>query len=188
MHVSLIRDIILIIGWPLLVSVSSLIVFRGYRFNKGVEGNPLGALILRLMWALVITMFSLGVVATFFMFYSPVVGVYIVLPIFIVWFFSIVTILISVPELEAEFMRINVAKETVKKMLDDKAQELYKERMRSAEASELVDVLQRERDRLNSLTKIMFGRENRIAELKQEIEKLKKADLPYTLNSEPKDD
>jgi hypothetical protein len=88
-YLAMIRDIILIIGWPVLIGGSIYIFARGMGVYKLVKGSLVGNLTKTLVFSVLVEMYSLGIVSTFYMFREET-GVYIVLPVFFVWFISFI--------------------------------------------------------------------------------------------------
>lgn len=86
------RDVILIIGWPILVAGSIYIFVKGRGVYKMVKGSLIGNLTKTLVFSVLVEMYSLGIVSTAFMFCQER-GVYLVLPVFFVWFVSFIATL-----------------------------------------------------------------------------------------------
>jgi hypothetical protein len=91
-YLAMIRDIILGIGWPVLIAGSIFIFIRGRGVYKMVKGSLVGNLTKTLVFSVLVEMYSLGIVSTAFMFCQEK-GVYLVLPVFLVWFISFVATL-----------------------------------------------------------------------------------------------
>lgn len=85
------RVFILGFGWPVLIVASIFILTKSVQFYVVVKESPFGKLVLASMAGWLITMYSLGIVATFYMF-SELAAVRIVFPIFFVWFATLVII------------------------------------------------------------------------------------------------
>ena len=79
------RNIILIIGWPVLVGGSILLFIRGAQVYKLVKGSLVGKITKVLVYTMLVEMYSLGLVSTAYMFSEPK-SAYLVLPVFAVWF------------------------------------------------------------------------------------------------------
>lgn len=79
------RNIILIIGWPILIAGSLYLFFKGRHVYNLVKGSLVGKIVRILVYTMLVEMYSLGIVCTFYMYSSPK-SVYIVLPVFAVWF------------------------------------------------------------------------------------------------------
>lgn len=91
-YFNMIRDIILGIGWPVLIAGSIYIFVMGRKVYKLVKGSLVGNLTKTLVSTLLVEMYSLGIVATALM-YCDERGVYIVLPVFFVWFLAFISAL-----------------------------------------------------------------------------------------------
>lgn len=79
------RNIILAIGWPILIIGSIYLIVKGREVYRLVKGSLIGKVIKILVSTMLVEMYSLGIVCTAYMFNSPQ-SVYIVLPIFAAWF------------------------------------------------------------------------------------------------------
>ncbi|HAB51443.1 MAG TPA: hypothetical protein DCE80_04580 [Ignavibacteriales bacterium] len=86
---SALRSAILIIGWPVLIFGSIYLVVKGRAVYKMVKGSLVGGVTRALVISMLVGMYSLGIVATALMFCDER-GVYLVLPIFLVWFVTFV--------------------------------------------------------------------------------------------------
>lgn len=92
MALETIRTIILATGWPILIAGSIYILTKAWLFYEESKGSLFGRLVFPSILGWIITMYSLGIVATFYMFDHPR-GVMVVLPIFLIWFITFITIL-----------------------------------------------------------------------------------------------
>lgn len=79
-------------GWPVLVFTSVYILLKSWLFYRKVKESPFGKLVLASNTGWLITMHSLGIVSTFYLF-RDVSSVRIVFPVFVVWFTTLVIIL-----------------------------------------------------------------------------------------------
>lgn len=84
------RTLIVIIGWFFLIAGSVLIFYKQLLFNKQIGRPTLSKIMILVAAGWFVTMYSLGIVSTVFMYHSVVLGVKVVLPIFIVWFITII--------------------------------------------------------------------------------------------------
>lgn len=82
---TMIRNIILGIGWPVLIAGSIYIFLRGRKVYKLVKGSLVGKITKVLVYTMLVEMYSLGIVCTAYMF-TDQKGVYLVIPIFGIWF------------------------------------------------------------------------------------------------------
>lgn len=81
----MIRDLILEIGWPILVIGSVYLVIRGRGVYRLVKGSLIGKLTKVLVLTILVEMYSLGIVTTVLMFVYQN-GIYLGLSVFLVWF------------------------------------------------------------------------------------------------------
>lgn len=86
---NLMMIIILGVGWPVLIIGSIYLFIKGKHVYALVKGSLVGKVIRILVITMMIEMYSLGIVSTGFM-YCSTKGVYVVLPIFLVWFIMFV--------------------------------------------------------------------------------------------------
>ncbi len=86
----MIRNIILIVGWPVLILGSVYLVIKGKNVYQLVKGSLVGKVTKVLVISMLVGMYSLGIVATTLMFCDVTVGVWVVLPIFLAWFATFV--------------------------------------------------------------------------------------------------
>ena len=82
---NLIMTIILVIGWPVLIIGSIYLFIKGKHVYTLVKGSLVGKVIRVLVYTMMVEMYSLGIVSTGFM-YCSIKGIYIVIPVFLVWF------------------------------------------------------------------------------------------------------
>ena len=85
----MVRSIILIIGWPILVAGSIYLFWKGRHVYNLVKGSLVGKVVRILVYTMLVEMYSLGIVCTAYMF-SSVRSVYLVLPVFAIWFLMFV--------------------------------------------------------------------------------------------------
>lgn len=85
---TMIRTIVLVIGWPVLIAGSIYLYIKGSKVYQMVKGSLVGNVTKALVTTMLIGMYSLGIVATFLMFCDEKMGVWVVLPIFLIWFGS----------------------------------------------------------------------------------------------------
>lgn len=108
---NLIMTIILAVGWPVLVIGSVYLFIKGRHVYALVKGSLVGKVVRILVYTMMVEMYSLGVVSTGFMYCSPK-GIYIVIPVFLVWFIMfIITIKVLMnAEKEARALTGGIAK------------------------------------------------------------------------------
>lgn len=85
MSLELLRNSILLIGWPILIAGSIYIFVKGRQVYLLVSGSLIGKISKVLVYTMLVEMYSLGIVCTAYTFAEPK-GVYIVLPVFLFWF------------------------------------------------------------------------------------------------------
>ena len=81
----MVRDLILVVGWPVLIAGSIYLFVKGRGVYKMVKGSLIGKLTKVLVITILVEMYSLGIVTTVLMMvYSA--GVFLGLIVFLVWF------------------------------------------------------------------------------------------------------
>ena len=86
---NLIMTIILAVGWPVLIVGSIYLFIKGKHVYDLVKGSLVGKVVRILVYTMMIEMYSLGIVSTGFM-YCSIKGIYVVLPVFLIWFIMFV--------------------------------------------------------------------------------------------------
>lgn len=92
MAIENLRTFIVVFGWALLIGGSIFVLFKTVRFWIDVNKSIFGKLILVMVTGWLVTMYSLGSIATLYMYDSPASGVANTAPIFLVWFFTMAII------------------------------------------------------------------------------------------------
>lgn len=105
----MIRAIILGVGWPVLIGGSIYIYMRGWGVYKMVKGSLVGNLTKILVLTVLVEMYSLGIVCTAYMFKSAE-SVYLVLPVFFVWFISFIATIKVLRQAKAEADKLTAQK------------------------------------------------------------------------------
>ena len=102
------KNAILIIGWPLLIigSIYLLTMVRGKKTYQMIKGSLLGKIVTVFMYNMLIGMYALGMVATFYLFCEDEKAIYIVLPAFAVWFGGFIWTLKTLKVFEAETKKL----------------------------------------------------------------------------------
>lgn len=121
-----IRDFILLVGWPILILGSIYIVGISVRFWKNLQKGVVGRLVLGMVIGWLITMYSLGITATGYMLTDIEHGVPVVLPIFIVWFITMVVIVWSVIRWSREAETLNAFYRGLEELVKKRTGELEK--------------------------------------------------------------
>jgi len=85
----MIRNIILLLGWPVLIGGSLYLFIKGRHVYNLVKGSLVGKVVIILVYTMIVEMYSLGVVCTAYM-YTSINSVYLVLPVFGIWFIMFV--------------------------------------------------------------------------------------------------
>jgi len=83
------RNIILAIGWPVLIGGSIYLFWKGKHVYALVKGSLVGKVVKILVYTMIVEMYSLGAVCTAYMFSSPR-SVLVVVPVFAIWFLMFV--------------------------------------------------------------------------------------------------
>ena len=108
-YLTMIRTLILAIGWPVLIAGSIYIYVKGMGVYKLVKGSLIGNLTKVLVSTVLVEMYSLGVVATAYMFCDER-GTFLVLPVFFVWFISFFATLKVLRQAKAEADKLTAKK------------------------------------------------------------------------------
>jgi len=85
-----VRTLILAIGWPVLIGGSVYLFIKGRHVYGMIKGSMVGKITKILVVSMVVEMYSLGIVATAFMFSDVEKGAAVSVPIFVVWFIMFV--------------------------------------------------------------------------------------------------
>ncbi len=85
----MIRNLILLIGWPVLIGGSIFLVVKGNETYKYVKGSLVGKISRVLVITTLCEMYSLGIVTTLLMF-ADVNYTYVGIPIFAIWFVTFI--------------------------------------------------------------------------------------------------
>lgn len=138
----LIRTLILLIGWPILIAGSIFLFYRTYRFYIEVRRNVWGKLVLSMVVGWLLTMYSLGIVSTLFLFVAIQIGTYVVLPIFGLWFITMILITQLVLRWNKEAVEVNKFNMQLQTMVDEKTKDLsFEKQMAEAERNKLAVVV-----------------------------------------------
>ncbi|OGZ43573.1 MAG: hypothetical protein A3J55_01515 [Candidatus Ryanbacteria bacterium RIFCSPHIGHO2_02_FULL_45_17b] len=88
----ILRTFLVSIGWLVLVFASLFILIKSWLFYRETKGSPFGKLVAAANAGWLITMYSLGLVCTFYLF-RDIASLRIIFPIFVVWFVTLVILL-----------------------------------------------------------------------------------------------
>ena len=125
MSLETLRTIILSVGWPVLVVGSIFIAIQGWLFYESLKGSIFARLVLPSVFGWLVTMYSLGVTATFYM-VNDVSGATIVLPIFLVWFVTFVTLLAVTFRWSKEAVKLHHFYDSLEQQVEERTAELTK--------------------------------------------------------------
>lgn len=107
MDLEILRNIILFTGWPVLIAGSVWLLFSSYRFFINVKKVIFGRLVLGMTFGWLLTMYSLGIVATIAMYLNTFIGALVVFPIFLLWSFTMALLFFSIRKWTKEAVTIN---------------------------------------------------------------------------------
>ena len=102
---SMIRNIILFVGWPILIGGSVYLFVKGKKVYEIVGASMVGNMIKILVIGMLVEMYSLGIVATVLM-WVDVNYTYLVIPVFVIWFIVFILSLKMLREWELENERL----------------------------------------------------------------------------------
>lgn len=123
MDLYFLRNFILSFGWPVLILGSVYIVLKAWDFYKTLEKSIFGKLVFPSLVGWLVSMYSLGIVATFYM-ANDVEGTKVVLPIFIAWFVTMVLIFVITIRWSKEAVVLQAFYNTLEKKVEERTKEL----------------------------------------------------------------
>jgi signal transduction histidine kinase len=129
----LLRTLILAIGWPFLIIGSIVLVAQSWEFFKKTKGTIFRKLVIPSALGWLITMYILGITATFYMFDVPRKGTLVVLPVFIIWFATFITLVFITKSWRKEAIRIKSFYERLKIKVRERTRELVSANEKLAE-------------------------------------------------------
>ncbi|OGZ44863.1 MAG: hypothetical protein A3J54_00355 [Candidatus Ryanbacteria bacterium RIFCSPHIGHO2_02_FULL_45_13b] len=88
----ILRTFLISIGWIALICASIFIFIKSWLFYWETKGSPFGKLVAAAHAGWLITMYSLGLVSTFYLF-RDISSLRIIFPIFVVWFVTLIILL-----------------------------------------------------------------------------------------------
>lgn len=106
MDMELIRNLILMVGWPVLVVGSIWLIILNQKFYRDTGKSVFGKLVFIMVCGWLISMYSLGFTASAFML-TDINGVRFVLPIFMVWSLTMVLIIWTTLRLGKEVVSLS---------------------------------------------------------------------------------
>lgn len=125
MFLQLVRNMILAIGWPILIWGSVEIMRQAIKFYKSTSQSVFARLILIANAGALISMYSLGIVATAFLLTTGLkVSVPIVLPLFLIWLATISVMIIKMRRWNEQAVAVSQAFLDLEKTVGRKTHEL----------------------------------------------------------------
>lgn len=100
-----IRDITIIVGWPLLVFGCIYVFVKGRQVYQLVKDSLVGKLTKALVYMILVNLSTFGIVCTVYVFADPK-GLYIVGPVFAVWFVVLVWTLRTIVQADKETRKL----------------------------------------------------------------------------------
>lgn len=120
------RNFIILAGWPTLIVGSIYVITISIRFWRNLEKGVVGKLVLSMVSGWLVTMYSLGITATAYMFTDIENGIPVVLPIFIVWFITMIVIILSTIRWSKEASSLNAFYRGLEELIKKRTTELEK--------------------------------------------------------------
>lgn len=106
MSIIIIRNLIPLLTYWLILIIGSIYIFqRGRKIYQLVKGSLIGKITKVLVIALLLEMYSFGILTTVFMF-SEEKNLYLVLPVFIIYFIAFISFLKALMLAEAEAKKL----------------------------------------------------------------------------------
>jgi len=198
------RTLILITGWPILVIGSVFVLRESLNFYKNVKMSVFGKLVLGMAAGWLASMYSLGIVATGYMLDEAARGTKLVLPIFLVWFITMVALSVAVRHWNKEAVILDNLYLNLERLVKERTGELEKQKSEleevkgqleqrkisledlveartkelekakgslEAEVAKRTSQLQEKLEELERMSKAMVGRELKMVELKEALQK-----------------
>lgn len=130
----LLRNLMFVIGWPILIIGSIFIVSMALRFYYNVGRTVLGKLVLWMVIGWFISMYSLGITASAFTLINLEQSIPIVLPIFIIWCITMLLIFWVILRWSQEAITLNAFYQNLEKEIKERTEELknaYEQHLRN---------------------------------------------------------
>lgn len=169
MNLEIIRTLILAIGWPVLIIGSIFILRLALKFYKGVHKTPMGKLVLMMSINQIISMYALALVATGLLRVNLETGVFLVLPVFLVWAAILIATGIVSVKWGKEGIKINELNENLEVTVQKRTKELEQSNEDLNNQRKKMESHTKELEKFNLL---MVDRELRMIELKKRIKEL----------------
>lgn len=122
------RNAVLLLGWPMLLCGSIFLFLRSLKFYNEVQKNVWGKLVLAMVTGWLITMYSLAIVSTAYMLRHPDEGMYTVLPIFVLWFITMVLIVRIVVMWNGQAAGLSKMNLQLQALIDERTKQLQDEK------------------------------------------------------------
>lgn len=169
----ILRLSILIIGWPTFI-IGSIFAFSKihstYKELKRGEFSKLASITLS-GW--IITTFSLGAVSTAYMVSNPKDGVIVIIPVFFLWFMTMIMLLKAIFKLTIEVKEISAVYEKLETITKEKEEQLKIIEQKKKELSEVNSKLDETVKIIEKLSNPKFGQNKEMTEFKEKIKNLK---------------
>lgn len=144
-----IRTLILATGWPILVVGSTYVLWLAVRFHRQVQGMAVARLVSLMVAGWLVSMYSLGVVATILMLRDPEFGVPLVLPVFGVWAVTMVAIVWATRRWLGESSTLHALYRRMERLVGERTAQLANEVKVRREAEQTLARHARELERSN---------------------------------------
>ncbi len=125
-NLELIRTFILVTGWPILIAGSVYLTIVSIKFYQNIGKTVFGKLVLAMVLGWFVSMYSLGITATAYMFTEVQSGVIVVIPIFVIWFITMFIITWTVLRWSKEAVTLNGFYRGLEELVKKKTEELEK--------------------------------------------------------------
>lgn len=159
------RAVILVIGWPVLIVGSVILFFMGWRFAKATKGTIFARLVFPTVLGWLVTMYILGITASFYMFDAPRKGPLVVFPIFLVWFVTFIALARITRRWSLEAIKV--------KNLYTKLEEEVKERTKDLEQAALRQ--KRQVKEMDKTAKLLVRRDFELLQTNQRLQEIDEA-------------
>lgn len=130
----LLRNLMFVLGWPILIIGSIFIVSIALRFYYNVGRTVLGKLVLWMIIGWFVSMYSLGITASAFTLINLEQSIPIVLPIFIIWCITMLLIFWVILRWSREAVTLNAFYQNLEKEVKERTEELknaYEQHLRN---------------------------------------------------------
>ncbi len=115
------------LGWPTLAIGSIYILYKSFDFLRRIRQTSLGKFVLVTNTGIIISMWCLGLVATYYLLQDAIGGVTIVLPVFIIWAVIMTVVLYLANKWGNEAVEINIKIQRTKDELEKSVRQRTKE-------------------------------------------------------------